>query len=415
MAEDLKDSNEAGFTAGTNEYAQLSTERDAESNDEREAGTKAYNDVMSARKAVYEAGRAEFKQGLEPSVESPKFAAEMAEPRMIQDPETGLNYAVYQVNTDKEGTPLVVNLAWSVPAGEGVGRADVHEFSTHLPDRPILVVDMVATGKTEVPDRAARKDMNFEDLSAAHLRVIDQAIGADTKFDVSGYSLGGVMAAGIAAQAGDRVGNVITTAAPGFEDISLVELGKGFALQEGKNAGVYRDLAKVERPTVHAQDQEAQANTKGTITLHNAPALIRLAGLMTKEATADAIRRLDPSTKWTDIVGSKDAVSDWTGHLEAVRERNAAHPRSSTEHVLGSETHGVGMHRPAMAEAVAITLTKPGRTAPEGPDGDKRLVDAGHWPRDVQTDQAPPATAAGDEKLSWFGRLRRNGREKKTK
>jgi pimeloyl-ACP methyl ester carboxylesterase len=332
MAEDLKDSNETGFTAGTNEYAQLLGNQDAE------------------RKA--------FEARLEPSAESPQFAAEMAEPHMIQDPETGLNYAVYQVNTDKQGTPLVINLAWSVPAGKGVGRADVHEFSTHLPDRPIVVVDMVATGKTEVPDRAARKDMNFEDLSAAHLRVIDQAIGADTKFDVSGYSLGGVMAAGIAAQAGDRVGNVITTAAPGFEDISLVELGKGFALQEGKSAGVYRESAKEERPTIYAQDQEAQANTKGTITLRNAPALIRLAGLMTKEATADAIQRLDPSTKWTDIVGSKDAVSDWTGHLEAVRERNAKHPRSSTEHVLGSETHGVGMHRPAMAEAVAVTLQK---------------------------------------------------------
>jgi pimeloyl-ACP methyl ester carboxylesterase len=302
-----------------------------------------------------QASRQEFAGRLEPSPETDQFKEEIKTPRMVEDPESGVNYAVYELNRDKQGTPLVVNLAWSVPAGTGVGRADVNEFAQHI-DRPIKVIDMEATGQTGIPDRAARKAATFESLAASHLRVIDQ-LGVD-KFDIAGYSLGGVMATEIAAQAGDRVSNVVTMAAPGFEDISMVELGRGFVLKEGENAKTYREDAAELRPTILEQDKAAQADTKGTVTLKNAPMLIKLAGLMTKEAAAEAVGRLSPDTKWTDIVGSQDPVTAWTGHLEAVRERNARYPRSSAEHVLGGETHGMGMHRPAMAEVVAITLAK---------------------------------------------------------
>jgi hypothetical protein len=101
-----------------------------------------------------------------------------------------------------------------------------------------------------------------------------------------------------------------------------------------------------------------QADTKGIITMKNAATLAKLARLMTKEATVEAVRNLAPATRWTNVVGSDDPVTAWTGHLAAVRERNARYPRSSSEHVLGSETHGVGMHRPAMAEVVARTLER---------------------------------------------------------
>lgn len=299
--------------------------------------------------------QAEFAKRLEPTPESEVFKVEIANPNFIEDPETGIKYAVYALNRGKTGKPLVVNLAWSCGAESGVGRADLNELAAHI-DRPVYTIDMEATGKTDIPDQALRKAVDFESLSASHLRVID-ALGVN-EFDISGYSLGGVMATGIAAQAGDRVGQLITMASPGFEDINIVKFGYGFMVKEAKNAKVYRQDAAELRPAILAQDKAAQEATTGMISRQNAPMLLKLAALMTEEATAEAITRLSSSTKWTDIVGSDDAVTDWTGHLNAVRKRNSIYPHSSVEHTLGSETHSMGIHRPAMAEVVATTLAK---------------------------------------------------------
>lgn len=299
------------------------------------------------------ASREAFEARLEPTAETDAFKEAIAAPEMIEDEESGVTFAAYRLNRDMEGTPLVINLAWSVPAESGVGRADLNEMAGHI-DRPIIVIDMEATGKSGIPERAQRKDTTFESLAASHLRVIDK-LGID-KFDIAGYSLGGVMAAGIAAQAGERVGNVVTMAAPGFEDISLIELGKGFVIKEATNSKIYRTEAAEFRPTIGEQNAAAEAATSGTINRKNVPMLLKLAKLMTQEATAEAIAELDPGTKWTDIVGSKDAVTDWTGHLEAARSRNAETPHSSSVYIMGSETHSVGIHRPAMAEIVASSL-----------------------------------------------------------
>jgi len=299
--------------------------------------------------------QAEFAKRLEPTPESEAFKAEITNPNFIEDPETGIKYAVYALNRDKTGKPLIINLAWSCGAESGVGRADLNEMASHI-DRPIYTIDMEATGKTDIPDRALRKAVDFESLSASHLRVID-ALGIND-FDITGYSLGGVMAAGIAAQAGNRVGQLITMASPGFEDVSIVKLGYGFTLKEAGNSKEYRQDAAELRPTILAQDKAAQEATSGTINRQNLSMLLKLAALMSKEATAEAIAKLSSDTKWTDVVGSDDAVTDWTGHLDAVRERNSLYPHSSVEHTLGSETHSMGIHRPAMAEVVAATLAK---------------------------------------------------------
>ena len=310
-----------------------------------------YEEFLQAQAEAH----AEFAKKLEPTPESDAFKAEIANPNFIEDPETGIKYATYALNRDKTGKPLVVNLAWSCGAESGVGRADLNEIAAHI-DRPIYTIDMEATGKTDIPDRTLRKDVDFESLSASHLRIID-SLGIDD-FDITGYSLGGVMAAGIAAQAGNRVGQLITMASPGFEDVSIVKLGYGFTLKEAGNSKEYRQDAAELRPTILAQDKAAQEATSGTINRQNLSMLLKLAALMSKEATAEAIAKLSSDTKWTDVVGSDDAVTDWTGHLDAVRERNSLYPHSSVEHTLGSETHSMGIHRPAMAEVVAATLAK---------------------------------------------------------
>jgi len=311
-----------------------------------------YEEFLQAQAEAH----AEFAKKLEPTPESDAFKAEIANPNFIEDPETGIKYATYALNRDKTGKPLVVNLAWSCGAESGVGRADLNEIAAHI-DRPIYTIDMEATGKTDIPDRTLRKDVDFESLSASHLRIID-SLGIDD-FDITGYSLGGVMAAGIAAQAGDRVGQIITMASPGFEDISILKLGYGFVIKEGLiNSKVYRQDAAELRPTILAQDAIAQETSKGLVNRQNSPMLLKLSALMSEKATADAIARLSPSTKWTDVVGSEDAVTDWTGHLAAVQERNSLYPHSSVEHTLGTETHSMGLHRPAMAEIMATILAK---------------------------------------------------------
>ncbi|HSX01127.1 MAG TPA: alpha/beta fold hydrolase [Candidatus Saccharimonas sp.] len=329
---------------------------------------------VAAHEMGEEARRQEFADQLEPSPESEQFKTEMADPRRIEDSETGINYAVYQLNRDQPGEPLLVNLAWSVSAESGVGRADINEYAAHL-GRPIIVIDMLATGGTDIPSTYDRHALTFERLAQSQLRVLDQ-LQVD-RFDIAGYSLGGVAALGLAAEAGDRVGQVVTIAAPGFEDISLVQLARGFAVAEPKHTKDYRTDAAIHRPAILEQDAAAQANTKSGLNLANATTLLKLARLMTEPAAAESVNRLSPHTQWTDVVGSRDAVTAWTGHLEAARRRNAEHPRSSTVHILGSETHSVGVHRPAMAEVVFQTLSKERPSAEARADAAKRIATVG--------------------------------------
>lgn len=289
----------------------------------------------------------EFEQRLIPAPETQQFRDEMNDVTRVIDEKTGITYGVYQVNRDMSGKPLVLNMSWSVAAGEKPGRGEVKAYATHL-RRPITVIDTEAHGKTDIPKRPWRKGITFDDIAAAHLRVINH-LGI-VEFDIEGLSLGGVIAAKIAQQAGSRVGTLVTVSTLSFEEMKERELAVGFVIKENKHQKRYVREATPET--------RAEAGVGFVGTLASVPTLLRLAAMMTQEVVPEAIRQLSPDTKWYDFVGSKEEVTDWRAHLQVVRERNKLLPGSSSIYILGQETHAWSVHINSIAEAVASVLEK---------------------------------------------------------
>lgn len=305
----------------------------------------AFVDVEAVLDVNQHIKRLEFAGRLLPTPETERFEAEMDSPLHLVDEVTGIRYGVYQVNTHKVGEPLVMNLGWSVTAGAKPGRHEVKAFATHL-DRPITVIDTEAHGETDIPPRSWRQSITFDEMAAAHLRIIDQL--DISKFDIEGRSMGGILAAMVAERAGSRVGTLITMSTVSFEPMSGRELAVGFALRETLHQRAYMKQA------VPAIRKEADGGFLGTF--RNLSALYRYFMLMREEILPNVVQRLSPSTTWHDFVGSKEEVTNWQAHLQAVRQRNERLPHSSSLYVLGSESHAWDVYINASAEAVALTL-----------------------------------------------------------
>src|SRR5579872_1855677 len=92
---------------------------------------------------------AKYKEGLRPIPENDRFIQEIESPHFRLDPNTGINYAVYRINADREGVPVIVNLPWSSGAETRLGRPLLNVLSQKI-DRPIIVCDAVGTGKTSI-------------------------------------------------------------------------------------------------------------------------------------------------------------------------------------------------------------------------------------------------------------------------
>jgi hypothetical protein len=150
-------------------------------------------------------------------------------------------------------------------------------------------------------------------------------------------------------------------ATPGFDDESFLKFAYNFGIKEGRELKTYKSEAAQYRPSVYEQDSAAESSSG--VSLQNWRALAKFGALMTHYAAGEAVAQLGPQTHWSDIVGGKDAVTRWTDHLAALRNRNAQFPRSSDQYVMTEETHSVGVHRPAMAEVVALTLDRGQRAA----------------------------------------------------
>lgn len=312
------------------------------------------SDLFNAYLQSREAKRVEFDEARIPTSESEQFTTEMTDPIHVEDLETGMNYGVYKINRDAPGLPLIINMAWSEAAGVLPGRKDLKAYATHI-NRPIFVIDTEGRGETDVPNRTQRKELTFDDIAAAHLRIID-GLEID-EFDIVGRSMGGVIAAKMAEQAGERVGTLVTISTVGFEEMKFRELANGFFIKGSANLKDYiNDAPEAIR------DESGGASP---FTLKNTPTLLKLTKLMTDKVVPDAVEKLSPSTHWCDVVGSKEEVTDWKDHLETVRRRNAQLPGSSSEHILGSEFHSWGVHANAVALSVASVLKRQEEKAAE--------------------------------------------------
>ena len=300
--------------------------------------------------ACLEAEQATFEAGLRPIPQTETFSAEMDNPIRIPDEISGRSYGVYQVNQDQPGTPLVMNMSWSEAVGSKTGRSEVNAYASRI-TRPIIVIDMEGHGETDPISRPWHSGETFDTLAAAHLRIVYQ-LGIDD-FDIQGMSMGGVVAAKMAEQAGERVGKLTTISTVSLEDRKLLTFFWGFGVRE---AGHQRRYVK------SAPEEVSDVVDSGFVgSLRGVSTLLCLATMMTKETVLEAIMNLSPRTQWHDFVGSAEEVTDWRRHLEIVRARNKAYPRSSSLHVLGGETHAwSSIYLSHVATYVAAALAKGG-------------------------------------------------------
>lgn len=320
---------------------------------------------------------AKYKEGLRPVPENAQFAQEIENPRFRLDSNTGINYAVYRINADKEGVPVIVNLPWSSGAETRLGRPLLNVLSQKI-DRPIIVCDAVGTGKTSIPSRQFVKEMDFDKLAQSAKTALDvelSEMGAE-EIDIVGASMGGIMAAKLAELYGDRARDLITLSTPGIQKKKKLAFAKGFLVDEAQATeaivredeyGQSEDTIRYEeiygKPGVSLNtanlplkwkvaltalkpvfDQFGKYMAPEVISAERIPTFLKLGILMTKDPLANLPRQLSEDTYWTDVVGSNEAITDMDEHLSLVRERRTeltklGLPSRSNIHILGKQPH----------------------------------------------------------------------------
>lgn len=335
----------------------------------------------------------EQQMSLYPQLESEKFKEEVENPNFRLDPETGINYAVRWLNNDKKGKPLVVKQMWSAGANSRTSRGFLSALSSQM-DRPIVVIDSVATGDTSIPDRKWIKQATFDTMADSEKRILDAELDerglGDSRIDILGISMGGIQAAKLAERYGVRVDKLLTFSTPGFVKRNPLKFALGFAVEDASAAekileaedlgikeqakeyesifgqtGIQLDrkklpgLYKVMPGLLHAvkpfMDDFAKMLPPEQFSSEQIPAFFRFYHLMTRAPLGELPNNLNAGTEWIDLVGSADAITDYSDHLEAVRARNKTlrinssgrmrgdqnynFLHTSNVHVLGSDPH----------------------------------------------------------------------------
>jgi hypothetical protein len=188
-----------------------------------------------------------------------------------------------------------------------------------------------------------------------------------------------MVAAGVAAEAGDRVHSLVTIETPGFEDNNLWRAGRN-AAHMARDKKTYRQSVT---PEVAAREEETNSGgqRESPFTGRNFKTMYRMSVLMNTDQVTTTIPRLAPTTHWSDIVGSEDRVAGWRSHLRTARAHNYEVVRPATYQgelaqegdvrmqrdlphntdvliVGGGGHHNMKAERAAMAEMVATALDR---------------------------------------------------------
>ncbi len=329
---------------------------------------KLIQSVIDSRQAESERETA-YKEELLPVGEQDQFRREAENPHFKFDKEVGIDYAIYRLNTDKEGVPLVVQFPWSVGSESRSGRALLKALCSKI-QRPIIAIDTVATGKTSIPSLKWILQTDFTQIAASQWRVLQQELeelGAN-QFDIFGVSMGGVLAAKIAQQAKDKARILVTYSTPGFAEKEFPKFVRGFAVDEGKA------LEKLMQENAYGirDDFEFYGEFYGKLLfgkftpeqfgrLKRFPAYVRFAWLMAEPVLWGLPKDLSLETWWMDIVGSREAITGMEEHLAKIRQRNDLSqkedlPKKSSIHILGSQPHAASELKTVLANDVATLL-----------------------------------------------------------
>jgi len=212
--------------------------------------------------------------------------------------------------------------------------------------------------------------MNFETVAAAEKEVLDRELLAlnSHEFDIVGVSQGGVIGERLAALYGERARTLVTASTPGFTRRNLADFGKAFAIDEAK-----LDRAIREEGLYNFTEQDAFYNRfygdfskilklpPEMFSSERIPTIFKYGVLLSGKVMTGVAYELSPKTTWVDVLGTKDRITGYQQHLNAVRSRNSSvkkgDPSNSSIHLLGDASHTYANPQPTtLAEDISKLL-----------------------------------------------------------
>lgn len=178
---------------------------------------------------------------------TPELQAELQDPRLLTDPETGQSFELLELNRHVDGPPLVMTLSWSIDSQHPGTNYEAEQTALQT-GRRMLVVNNPNTGhgdKLTREQRHALKSGEGFDTVAKPLLSAFRAHNIN-QIDLDGTSMGGRLAASLAANAssyGIEVGHLVLIDPPGMSDRGLVKLTRDF-VSENPNLARYNELTR---------------------------------------------------------------------------------------------------------------------------------------------------------------------------
>lgn len=249
------------------------------------------------------------------------------------------DYGAYVFNRQQVGEqpPVLVTFPALTTPRSIYGATMLNGLVTHM-ERPIVAVDMPGDegGLSYVPTQEEGYQLRVETEAEVRLSILDK-LKMGESIDFMGICMGGAIAAKAAILAGGRARRLLTYATPGFENDIAGRYPPSPAEKE-LSKEYFRDAV--------LQDHFSYRYFRGTLPWtkidEDGPAENRflVLGLSAGLSKLNNLpEQLDASTKWQDVIGTRDNLSDWENHVQTVAARNNLSPGSSVVKVVEGGGH----------------------------------------------------------------------------
>lgn len=185
---------------------------------------------------------------------------------------------VWRLWDESGGTAPVVVLCHG---GAGSWRHWIRTIPALVPTYRVLVPDLPGLGESDFPPNGEDADA----IAAIVANGIDRIIGAETSYDIVGFSFGGTMAACVGASRGRRVRSVTVIGSSGVGPLgSAVRLEKVRHLQGQARRDTHRinlnrlmiaDPARIDDLAIHIQDLNTVRSRLRTPAISRSGAIMR--------------------------------------------------------------------------------------------------------------------------------------------
>ncbi len=255
----------------------------------------------------------------------------------IRDVHKGVTHEIIHCNDEfSDRDPVVVYLGLGTTALTSTGQLYLDTYAQKM-QRPIVAI--------ETPVRAFS---SFEQQTESQLRALRE-YGID-QLDITGASAGAIAASYLAAQAQDDVRNLVTVSIPNTRSDAVAYARR---VPAQFIDGMRESFAVWRRGEFR---QVIGPSASNLFDIRKLPELIHTTKEVFDTTLDDMPSMLAASTHWTDIVGTKDKMTDFQDHLRVVRSRNELHPGSSTSFLVADQGHAWVTHRSYLADLIGMIL-----------------------------------------------------------